>query len=151
MAEVYRCRSLQEQGETEALVIHCSAARFQQYFEEFLTGGLGLNRYSVIAVPGGVQVMTLVDYLPKFAWAGWRWTKFLVDADHAPRVILIGHEECRWYKDMRFWESNRPVRERILADLERARAALRERFPAVRVDLYYARLDQGRVVFDSLS
>jgi len=150
MGEVYRCREPQEQGSTEALVIHCSAARFQQYFDEFLTQGLGLGRYSVIAVPGGAQVMTLVDYLPKFAWAGWRWTKFLVDVDKAPRVILIGHEECRWYHHLRFWDTSTPVRGGIVRDLERVRAALRERYPGVQVDLYYARMDGGRVVFDSL-
>jgi serine/threonine protein kinase len=38
--------------------------------------------------------MVLLDYLPKFAWAGWRWTKFLVDADRPPRIVLIGHEDC---------------------------------------------------------
>jgi len=136
------------QGEAEALVVHCSAARYQQHFEEFLTEGLGLTRYSVIAVPGGAQAMTLTDYLPKFAWAGWRWAKFLVDADQPPRIILLGHEQCRWYKDLRFWDTRRPLKERILGDLERTRESILERFPKTRVDLYYARLDGGRVVFD---
>ena len=108
--------------------------------------GLKLENYSLIAVPGGVQVLTLLDYLPKFSWAAWRWTKFLVDADEPPRVVLIGHEDCRWYKHLF------PVggsNERIAADLRRAAKGIEGRFPRVRVELYVARTDpQGHLVFD---
>jgi hypothetical protein len=149
MPEAYRTRGSMTEGDTEALVVHCSAARYQQLFQEFLTAGLGLRRYSVIAVPGGVHALTLLDYLPKFAWAGWRWLKFLADADQVPRFVLIGHEECRWYRDSRFWHS-RSTKERVLADLLRVRASLGERFPKARVDLYYARLADGRVAFDNV-
>ena len=50
-------------------MVYCSAARYQQHFEEFLTAGLKLENYSLLAIPGGVQILTLVDYLPKFSWA----------------------------------------------------------------------------------
>ena len=142
----YRTKLPLTQVEPQALVVYCSAARYQQHFEEFLVEGLKLEDYSLIAIPGGVQVLTLLDYLPKFSWAGWRWAKFLVDADHPPRIVLIGHEDCRWYKHLF------PVlgsKERIPADLRRAAKGLEERFPAVRVELYMARTDaQGFVVFD---
>src|SRR5438067_9178462 len=78
----YRSKNPLTMVEPEALVIYCSAARYQQHFEEFLVEGLKLENYSLLAIPGGIQVLNLLEYLPKFAWAGWRWTKFLVDADH---------------------------------------------------------------------
>jgi len=144
----YRTRSPLTHVDPEALVVYCSAARYQQHFEEFLTAGLKLENYSLLAIPGGVQILTLVDYLPKFSWAGWRWTKFLVDADHPPRVILIGHEECRWYKHL-LWTSAASSEPKITGDLQSARLSLQERFPKVRVELYYARTDaEGHVVFE---
>lgn len=146
MPDLYRTRSPLTNVEPEALVIHCSAARFQQHFEEFLVDGLKLEDYSLIAIPGGVQVLMMADYLPKFAWAGWRWAKFLVDADRPPRLVLIAHEDCRWYKHL--WSQGGP---RIADDLKRARSRFQERFPKTRVELYYARLDaEGHVVFESL-
>ena len=145
MPPSYRTRLPLTQVDPEALVVYCSAARYQPHFEEFLTEGLKLQNYSLIAIPGGVQVLTLMDYSPKFSWAGWRWTKFLVDADQPPRIILIGHEECRWYKHL-FPGS---PKEKITGDLERGRSSLQERFPKVRVDLYYAHTDaQGHLLFD---
>ena len=74
MTGVYRSKSELTSVPPEALVVYCSAARYQQHFEEFLIDGLKLEDYSLIAVPGGVQVLTLLDFLPKFSWAGWRWT-----------------------------------------------------------------------------
>lgn len=133
-------------------MIYCSAARYQQHFEEFLVEGLKLEDYSLVAVPGGVQVLTLLDYLPKFSWAAWRWMKFLVDADTPPRIVLIGHEDCRWYKHMfpiggmRSGGNN----DRISGDLRRVANSVQGRFPKVRVELYLARTDaEGHVVFDS--
>src|SRR5207302_3331781 len=148
MPDVYRSKSELTKTPPEALVIYCSAARYQQHFEEFLVEGLKLENYSLLAIPGGIQVLNLLDYLPKFAWAGWRWTKFLVDADHPPRLVLIGHEACRWYKHL-LGHSATPQEELITGDLKRIRGSLVERFPTVRVQLSYARTDpQGHIVSD---
>jgi hypothetical protein len=149
MAEVYRAAAAE--GVTEALVIHCSSARFQQPFHAFLVEGLGLQRYALIAIPGGVQALTLVDYLPKFAWAGWRWVKFLSDLEKPPRIIFIGHEDCAWYRHLRFW-SARAVssRERITADLKTVGGQTAGRFPSVRVETYFARFAGGRAVFETV-
>jgi len=132
------------------VVIHCSDPRFQPHFQDFLRGELGLRHYGLIAVPGGAQFLTLVDYLPKFAWAGWRWVKFMVDLSSPERVILIAHEDCRWYLDMRFGAAPRDLREKQVRDLQHVRAGLSERFTNTKVELFYARFENGRVVFDRL-
>jgi hypothetical protein len=150
MPDVYRSKSELTNVPPQALVMYCSAARYQQHFEEFLVEGLKLENYSLLAIPGGVHAMVLMDYLPKFNWAGWRWTKFLVDADSPPRIVLIGHEDCRWYKHL-FPVHHQTPQEHITGDLRRARQVLAERFPKVRVDLYYAHLDpQGHVLFEAV-
>lgn len=149
MAEVFRTAAAVEGG-TEALVIHCSSARFQQQMHAFLVDGLRLKKYSLVAVPGGVQAFTLLEYLPKFAWAGWRWTKFLVDLEKPRRLILIGHEECAWYRDLRFWQRQQPARERIVDDLKQVASEASQRFPEVRVEIYYASLAGTQAVFETV-
>jgi hypothetical protein len=113
---------------------------------------LGLRRYSLIAIPGGVQVLTLLDYLPKFAWAGWRWMKFLVDLEKPARLVLVAHDDCAWYRDLRFWQRRSVTsRVRILADLKQVAAEASGRFPNVRVETYFASLAGDQAVFESLS
>ena len=149
MSEIFRT-SATPVGAAEALVVHCSSARFQQPLRAFLVDGLRLRKYSLLAVPGGVQALTLLDYLPKFSWAGWRWAKFLVDLEKPPRVILIGHEECAWYRDLRFWARTRSTREAIVADLRQVAHEAAERFPGARIETYYASTSAGQVLFENV-
>jgi hypothetical protein len=148
MPEVFRTASVS--GETEALVVHCSSARFGGQFQKFLSEGLRLRKYSVVAVPGGVQALTLIEYLPKFAWAGWRWVKFLSDLEKPRRIVLIGHEECAWYRDLRFRRHAAPARERITGDLKRVAEDVSERFPQACVEAYYASYAGGQTVFETV-
>jgi hypothetical protein len=73
--------------------------------------------------------------------------KFLVDPSKPRRLILIGHDDCRWYHDSRFLLAHADVGERQLADLRQVRAQCR-RFPSVAVETYFARLDGDEAVFD---
>jgi len=131
-------------------VVHCSSAAWQPHFQEFLKTGLGLRHYGLLAVPGGVQSLTLSEVLPKFAWAGWRWVKFLTDIDDIGRIVLIGHEDCRWYQRgpiARFVESERKRQE---SDLRKSARGFQERMAETKVELYFARMDQGKAVFDAI-
>ena len=136
-------------GESKPLVIHCSDPRYQPHFQEFLQTGLGLAHYALIAVPGGPHCLTLSDYLPKFAWAGWRWVKVMERVAQPERIILIAHDDCRWYVSMGFVSAMTRLRERQIEDLKTARTELVERF-STKVDLYYARLEGDHAVFENL-
>ena len=134
----------------DALVIHCSDPRFQKHFHEFLRTQLKLDTYGLIAAPGGTQFLTMIDYLPKFSWVGWRWLKFLVDLSQPRRLILIAHDDCRWYKDMRFWKHGDDWKRAALSDLARVRDGFRERFGPIGVETYFARIDGKDVVFETI-
>jgi hypothetical protein len=151
MPEIYRTAPLDAPAELAALAVHCSDPRYQPHFQEFLSKGLGLQRYGLIAVPGGPQPLTLLDYLPKFSWTGWRWVTFMMDLSQPSRVILINHHDCRWYHDARFGHDPAQIEKRQIRDLQQVRREMLDRFGARRVELYYARLDSNRVAFEAVS
>lgn len=150
-ASPFRTGPVHPSAESDVVVVHCSDPRYQPHFHQFLTAGLGLERYALVAVPGGPQFLTLAEYLPKFSWVGWRWMKFLVDLSKPRRVVLIAHDDCRWYHDSRFFHPHLTVGDRQLADLRQVRAAFAERFPGVAIDVYFARLDGDQAVFEPTS
>lgn len=131
------------------VVVHCSDPRYQPHFQDFLRNGLGLDHYALVAVPGGPQTLTLVDFLPKFAWSGWRWLKFLVNLTAPERLVLITHDDCRWYLDNRFAAPG-SARARQVNDLQRVRGSFRERFGAVVCEMYYARLEGAEATFERI-
>ena len=139
----YQSSSKFERTPADVLVVHCSDPRFQAGFYEFLNLGLNLNeRYALLAIPGGPQFLTLVEYLPKFSWVGRKWLRFLVETIGMKRLILIAHQDCRWYASLPFhlFRSSDP-RRRQEEDLRRAQRSLVEDFPQLAVELYYAGWD----------
>lgn len=142
------------QAETDVLVIHCSDHRFQAAFYEFLNLKLNLDEnYDLLVLPGGPQCLTLVEYLPKFSWAGWKWFRFLVDAHDLKRLILIQHQDCGWYKELPFHlHSSTEPRLRQEEDLRRARQTLAREHPHLSVELYYLGWDaQNQITVDAVS
>ncbi len=128
---------------TEVMVVYCSDYRFQAGYQEFLNHNLGLNgNYDLLVIPGGPQSLTLVEYLPKFSWAGWKWLKFLADAHSLKRLILIQHQDCKWYGTVPLHlHSSVELRQRQEEDLLRVKAVVAERRPELRLELYYAGWD----------
>ncbi len=145
---MYRTALVPGISERAVVVVHCSDPRYQPHFQDFLAKGLGLPRYGLVAVPGGCHFLTLAEHLPKFAWAGSRWLKFMVRLTDAGRVILIGHDDCRWYVEQGFARDAAQATERQIDDLAGGAAWLRERFPTVAVECYFARLDGDAAVVD---
>lgn len=141
-------QTLASDGSAHALVIHCSDYRWRRAFTHFAEETLGIAEYDVVAVPGGPQFLAVLEYLPKLAWAGHRWTRFLVDAHNLSRVVLIAHEGCQWYQRMHGEHADIEPRQRH--DLEHASRRLAEMLP-VRVEAFFARHRDGKVVFDPLA
>jgi len=132
-----------ESVETQVLAVHCSDHRFQGALREFLDETLGLKaNYDLLAVPGGPQCLAETPHLPKFAWAGRKWFRFLIEAHSLQRVILIAHQDCGWYKWLAEYEAHGarglPARERQERDLGHVRDFLTADFPKLCVEMYYA-------------
>jgi len=138
-----------------ALVVHCGDHCFQAAFHEFLNRHLGLEgNYDLLVIPGGPQSLTLVEYLPKFSWASWRWFRFFVENHEIGRLILIQHQDCVWYKSLPLHlHSSSEPRQRQEEDLRKLGETLRRDFPQLRVELYFAAWDgkdDGKIDFSAL-
>jgi hypothetical protein len=150
-SQPYRSPSVHESPQQpRVVVVHCSDPRYQPHFQDFLKAGRRLDRYGLIAIPGGVHTLTLVDRLPEYRRAGWRWLEFLTKVTQPERVILIAHADCRWYVDNRFEPDMQRLRLRQVEDLERARVAIIERFNGLRVETYYTTLGSDGAVFEAI-
>lgn len=140
------------EGRATTLVITCSSSRFLQQTGEFLAKGLHLPAYDLVAVPGGIQWLALPELLPKHHKVE-RWvTEHLIRKHRLTRVVCIAHAGCTAYTDegmigsLAHLATGKTGAEHQVEQLLKVGRELRESFQ-VRVDLYYASVEDGTVVF----
>jgi hypothetical protein len=137
---------------TDGLVICCSDRRYRRPMEHFLYKELGLGNYDMIAVPGGVYMLSFADVLPKQLKLGMHMVKFLVKRHLPPRIILIAHKDCGRYREGFASWLQRPgfsVAEKQKKDMQTVAADLSQRFSSLSVESFYASADQGDAVLFS--
>jgi hypothetical protein len=136
-----------KEEKTETLVIHCSDHRYQNFFDEFISEGLGIISPARLVLPGGPQILIAGAHLPKFEWAMRQWMKFFTKGYGLKDVICIGHLDCAWYKNISI--GNVPIlqlKERQISDLKQIRVALQDMSSKIRVRLFYAEPDDKKKV-----
>jgi hypothetical protein len=152
-------RSMAEAG-CHTLVVHCIDPRFQENIQSFLDRDLGMSQSerAQLAIPGGVQAMTLKKYLPKFEWAMRKWLSFMDELNHFERIILIAHDDCFWYKEARFTAVKSRLmkateEERQIEDLNLAAIMIGELIPRASIDLYRMKISEltSTVNFEGVS
>jgi hypothetical protein len=160
---VYKTQTPFVEKGSATLVITCSSNTFYPYIREFLEKYLQLpeGSYDYLSVPGGPQFLMLTEYLPKFAWAGQRWVKFLIEKHRLKKVILITHEDCAWYNDERmipaFWHKlglgstsvsahSSSAKERQMEHLKQMAQSIHELAAPIAVDAYYAQKETDGTV-----
>ncbi|MFA6045991.1 MAG: carbonic anhydrase [Phycisphaerales bacterium] len=143
----YESRVRYDQARIHAAALYCSDGRLGEHFDDFLQNGLELPRYDRVSLPGGpaclaghpeahLEEQGVVDEL-----------KFLVEVHKLKRVVLIAHQGCAFYGTR--LDLNEPRLELVQrADLVRAAAFVHRVTGLERIEGYYARLTEGRVVFE---
>lgn len=133
-------------------LITCVDGRWYHHFQEFARVHLGAGeRTDFLAVPGGIEPLTLFDLLPKDFNFFRRRLESLVEAHGTRRIVAIAHQDCAWYRSRRIGPITIDLRDRQLADLRRSARRLREMFDNIAVETYFARLSAtqpAKVVFD---
>jgi hypothetical protein len=141
---LYRAKSTRRDCANEAVVVHCSDHRFQDGFREFISEGLGLSAYAPLTIPGGGHFSSIEHLQPKLAKVGMQSLKFLIEKTGARRVILIGHEDCLFFKShvqFEFTETN--LTDKQIASLRRGAHLIAERFPRNPVESYFVSADSA--------
>jgi hypothetical protein len=151
---VYEAREPWDPVRPETTIITCVDGRWYRHFQEFARDHLKTGpRTDFLAVPGGIEPLTLLDLVPKDFNFFRRRLEALVEGHGTKRIVAIAHQDCGWYRARKIGPVKIDLRERQLADLRRARARLRDMFDGVIVETYFARLSETtpqRVVFDTV-
>ena len=138
----------------ETTIITCVDGRwfhhFQQFAREYLKAG---TRTDFVAVPGGIEPLTLFDLVPKDFNFFRRRLEALIEAHGTHRIVAIAHQDCAWYKSRKIGPVSVDLKSRQIADLRRAGQRLRDMFEGVVVETYFARLSGTQpetVVFETV-
>lgn len=143
----YESQVRYETARIHAAAVYCSDGRLGEHFDDFLQNGLELPRYDRVSLPGGpaclaghpeahLEEQGVVDEL-----------KFLVEVHKLKRVVLVAHQGCAFYAArMGLSEPRLELVQR--ADLVRAAAFVHRVTGLERIEGYFARLMEGRVVFE---
>jgi hypothetical protein len=133
-------------------IITCVDGRWYPHFQEFARVHLNAGpRTDFVAVPGGIEPLTLIDLVPKDFNFLRRRLESLVEAHGTRRIVAVAHQDCAWYRARKIGPITIDLRDRQIADLRRAASKLRELFSGVTVETYFARLsptEPQKVVFD---
>jgi len=153
-ASMYESSEPWNPGRPDTVIISCTDGRWRGHIQEFALNHLKADPHAdVLAVPGGIEPLTLVDHVPKDFNFFRRRLESLVEGHGTKRIVAIAHQDCGWYRTRTVLSLKLDLRERQTADLRRAAARLREMLPGVVVETYFARLD-GRdpphVVFEAV-
>ena len=151
---VYESRSTWDGERPDTTIITCVDGRWYQHFQEFAREYLKAGpRTDYLAVPGGIEPMTLFDLMPKDFNFFRRRLEALVESHGTHRIVAIAHQDCAWYKARKIGPLKIDLRERQISDLRRAAKHLREMFEGVQVETYFARLagmQPEKVVFEAV-
>jgi hypothetical protein len=138
----------------DTVIISCVDGRWRAQIQEFTVNYLKADMHAdFLAVPGGIEPLTLFDLVPKDFNFFRRRLESLVEAHSTRRIVAIAHQDCAWYKERKVFGFKVDLRERQVADLKRVAARLRETLPDITVETYFARLEgrnPERVVFEAV-
>jgi hypothetical protein len=152
-ATIYKSTLPWDPERPETTIITCVDGRWYHHFQEFARLHLNAGtRTDFLAVPGGIEPLTLLDLVPKDFNFFRRRIEALVEAHGTRRFVAIAHEDCAWYRARAVGPATE-TRSRQIADLRKSAAKLREMFGTVTVETYYARLSgttPRQVIFETV-
>ena len=130
-----------------ALALYCSDGRFTESVEE-LARELGHARLDTMTLPGGPGLLSMQTAKFGDLDTTRRAASFLVAGHGIRDVVLIAHQGCGYYRARMGTRSPAEIEKAQLADLDTCARELVRAHPALVVHRYYARVVDGRVVFE---
>ena len=133
-----------------AVAIYCSDGRYNEQFDQFLHERIGLPRYDRLTIPGGAACLAGHFITWKLEEALAEQLDFLATSHGLTNVVLIAHQSCGFYLK-RLGVSEAEVRGKQEADLAKAAAKIRSISSHLKVEAYFAGLDDKSVVITPVS
>jgi hypothetical protein len=151
---VYQSSLPWDPSRPETTIISCVDGRWFQHVQEFARTHLKAGpKTDFVAVPGGIEPLTLFDLVPKDFNFLRRRLEAVVESHGTHRIVAIAHQNCAWYRARKLGPVTLDLKSRQIADLHSAAGRLRALFPGVVVESYFARLGGTQpetVVFDAI-
>lgn len=125
----------------DALVLSCIDFRFVLPLERFLAAQGLENHYDLTALAGGS--LALADFPhTSDADAFWDQLDLSYKLHHIQKVILCDHQDCGAYDTLHPYLKSIPAREEHVhaAYLQHAAQAIRNRYPDLQIEAYFATL-----------
>jgi len=132
---------------SSALVIHCGDPRFQTAFHQFITLELGISNYTPLIIGGGIHAFGMQTFLPKNFKIIWEQIKFFIKEGKLNQIIIINHEDCRWYSKMKGYYGSLSLPLKGKQDLKSAALTILRDFSGVNVRTFWAGLDGDNILF----
>jgi hypothetical protein len=131
----------------DALAVYCSDGRFTRAVEA-LVRQLGHDRLDTMTLPGGPALLCTAGANLSEVDTFTRAAHFLIEGHHIGHTVLVAHEGCGYYRN-RYARMAAPQIERLQHEhLTAAARVLVRRHPELQVQRFYARVTDGRVVFE---
>ena len=112
------------QSRPDTVIISCVDGRWRAQIQDFTINYLKADLHAdFLAVPGGIEPLTLFDRVPKDFNFFRRRLEALIESHGTKRIVAIAHQDCAWYKAQRVFGFQVDLRDRQIADLTRANAA----------------------------
>jgi hypothetical protein len=138
----------------DTVIISCVDGRWRAQIQDFAINYLKADLHAdFLAVPGGIEPLTLFDLVPKDFNFFRRRLESLIASHGTKRIVAVAHEDCAWYKERKIFPFTIDLRDRQIGDLRRAASGLRETFKEMTIETYFARHDPNdpeRVLFESV-
>jgi hypothetical protein len=131
-----------------AAAVYCSDGRYGQQMDEFLHLGLKLPRYDRIATPGGAACLATHTTTTRQEGSLEAELRFLIDAHELHTVVLIAHEDCGFYKRVR-WSAPSLEAQQFM-DLAKAAKRIRAFSADLKVYTFFSRKVENFVRFDQV-
>jgi len=133
-----------------ALAVYCSDGRFTRAVEA-LVRRLGHDRLDTMTLPGGPALLCTSGANLSEVDTFTRAAHFLIEGHQIGHVVLVAHEGCGYYRH-RHGRLATPQIERLQHEhLGAAARVLLRRHPELEVQRFYARVSDGKVVFEESS
>jgi hypothetical protein len=137
-------------GHPRALAVYCSDGRFTQAVEDLLRH-LGHARLDTMTMPGGPGLFNTWEASLLEADQARRAAQFLIRGHGIEHVVLLAHAGCGYYRQKYPGRPPAQMRKSQEDDLRVAAREIAKTRAGLRIALYYASAEGGRVRFDPVT